>query len=236
MKIVKIAKLLAVLALAVLGAGRVLADTTETKVDGKVVNSTYSFTNCGTSGPGNFSLDQTTMTNLNSVTLQLVIKSITYTVASVTGTGGTPTISFDLAPTLGNAGSNLPETKVTLTASGPIAKGVVETNVVFTLTTPVVFAYVLETNPGNTNKGTGTWQESLSNLEPTPDMITTANGIFWPNSVQNNDFDYCGSVEVQYAPLPEPSSWLLGVIALGTFFVLYRRYVTPGLAEPLVAS
>jgi hypothetical protein len=79
-----------------------------------------------------------------------------------------------------------------------------------------------ESNPGNNNGGTGTWQESLSNLEPTPDSINTSNGSFTPSSVQNQNFSFTGTVEVVYAA-PEPSSWLLGVIASAVFFALWRR-------------
>jgi hypothetical protein len=88
--------------------------------------------------------------------------------------------------------------------------------------TPITFTIFDESNPGNTNEGTATWQESLSNLEPTPDTIITANGSFSPDSVQNQDFSFGGSVEVIYT-VPEPSSWLLGLVASGIFFVLYRR-------------
>jgi len=201
------------------------ANPSETVVNGKVVNSTFTFTNIGVSGPGNFSLDQTTITNLNSLTppveLELVLHSITYTEASVTGNGLAPTVSFDLVPTLGNVVSSFNSVPVVLAAAA-IPKGVTESNVVFTLANPITFGPVAESNPGNTNEGSGTWQESLSNLEPTPDSITTANGSFTPSSVQNQNFTLTGSVEVIYA-VPEPSSWRLGLVASGFCCLLCRR-------------
>ena len=218
---------LAMATLSGLGTVRSMADNpTETVLNGKVIDSTFTFSGSSVSGPGNFPLDQTTIANLNSlnppVTLQLILTSITYTEATVVGNGQVPTITFHLSPTLGNViGGNLPSTLVTLTAPA-IPNGVTENNVIFTLASPLVFAPVAESNPGNTNNGTGTWQESLSNLEPSPDSITTANGSFTPSSVQNQNFTFGGTVEVIYAA-PEPSSVLLGFVAVGLFGVLARR-------------
>ena len=203
----------------------VAQNPSETVLNGKVVNSTFTFTNIGVSGPGNFALGQTTIPNLNSlnppVTLELVLQSITYTETTVVGDGQAPTISFFLSPTLGNVVSSFPSIPVTLTAA-PIANGVTENNVVFSLSSPVIFGPVGESNPGNTNEGTGTWQESISNLEPTPDSIVTANGSFTPSSVQNQFFNFSGDVEVIYAT-PEPSSWQLALVATGLFYILRRR-------------
>ena len=219
--------ILAALLLFGLGACNAPADgTTETVFNGEVVNSDFTFSNIGVSGPGNFALDQTTITNLNSlappVTLEFVLQSITYTEASVIGNGSAPSISFDLVPTLGNVVSGFSPVPVTLTAAA-IPNGVTETNVVFSLSTPLTFGPVAESNPGNTNGGTGTWQESLSNLEPTPDSITTENGTFSPNSVQNQNFTFSGNVEVVYAA-PEPSSWALVLLCIGLFAYLRKRF------------
>jgi hypothetical protein len=213
-----------------LGIGRSAANgTSETTVNGKVANSTYTFSNATVSGPGNFSLDQTTITNLNSinppVTLQLILTNITYTEASVTGDGLAPTVTFSLSPTLSNAGGNLPTKTVTLTAP-VIPNGQTETNVVFSLSSPIVFAPVDESNPGNNNTGTGTWTEALSNLEPSPDTILTANGGFNPSSVQNNDFTFGGTVEVVYEAVPEPPAWRMDLAAslfMGLMVLGYRR-------------
>ncbi len=201
-----------------------------------VINSTYAFTGVGVSGPaGNFQLDGTTITNLDGVvppvTLQLILNSITYTEASVTGNGQTPSITFDLTPTLGNAGGNLPSMQVTLYASGPIANGVTENNVVFSLANagstpkPVVWTPVDESNPGNGGEGNGQpWNESLSNLEPNPDELISTSGAenFDPDSIQNQNFTFGGTVEVVYAT-PEPSALALTVAAGALFAVLRRR-------------
>jgi hypothetical protein len=218
--------ILAVIAL--LGSGVIhasAANPTSTVVNGKVVDSTFTFTNIGTSGPGNFSLDQTTIPNLNTlsppVELELELTNITYTEASVIGNGSSPTVSFDLVPTLGNVVSGYSPVPVTLTAPA-IANGVTDTSVVFSLATPLTFELVDESNPGNTNEGTGMWQESLSNLEPTPDSITTTGGLFSPNSVQNQNFSFNGSVEVIYA-VPEPSAWALAILCVGFFGFLRWR-------------
>lgn len=218
-----------------LGTLRSQAATTETVSGTTVVNSTATFNNVGVSGPGNLSLDQTSISasNLNSsnppVTLQLTLANISYTEASVTGDGQAPTITFTLTPTLGNVVSQPAGQTVTLTAP-VIANGVTETNVIFTNSSPVVFAAVPESNPGNTNHGSGTWQESLSNLEPHPDAIVTANGVFVPGSVQNSSFSFDGSVEVFYedvpGAVPEPSAWRLDFAAtavLGLSALLFRR-------------
>jgi hypothetical protein len=234
-------KLTALLFSAIL-ASHAMAQTTETVAtsgpnSGKVINSTFTFSNIGVSGTGNFNLDGTTITNLNSlvppVTLQLILTSITYTEQSVTGNGQTPFITFDLTPTLGNTGNNLPSIPVTLFASGPIANGVTDTNVVFSLTNPssnpdpVVWAPVAEMNPGNTNNN-ATWQESLSNLEPNPDSITTGGGTtFVPSSVQNGSFTFGGTVEVFYA-VPEPNSGWLAILAgfgIAALYAARRRTV-----------
>jgi hypothetical protein len=231
-----------------LGLSGAMAQTTETRGNvitntgsftNVVINSTYTFSGAGTSGPngGNFNLDGTTISNLNGlvppVTLQLILTGISYTEQSVTGDGQIPSITFDLTPTLGNwsPGGNLPSMQVTLYASGPIANGVTDNNVVFSLANagstpdPVVWQPVDESNPGNGNEGTGgTWQETLTNLEPDPDSITFSGGSnFVPNSVQNQSFTFNGKVEVVYAA-PEPTSLLLGVVAGGLFLVLYRRH------------
>ena len=220
--------------LLMIGIDRARADNpTETVVGGQVVNSTNTFSGAGTSGPGNLNLDGTTIQNLNSlnppVTLQLILSSITYTEASVTGDGATPSITFDITPTLGNVGNNLPSTEITLFAPGPIANGVTDTDVVFSLRSPVVFAPVAEMNPGNGNEGNGgIWQESLSNLEPNPDEITTSGGVFVPGSVQNSDFTFGGSVEVVYQAIaaPEPRSGWLAILAISGFatLIVARRY------------
>jgi hypothetical protein len=234
-----------------LGASRSMAqtsDVTGTAITNEgtfqnvVLNSTYAFSVTGVDLPngGNFSLDGTTISNLGSlnpaVALQLTLTSITYTEGSVTGNGETPSITFDLTPTPGNANlptGGLPSIQVTLYASGPIASGVTENDVVFSLANPgsvpnpVVWAPVAEENPGNGSEGTGgQWTESLANLEPHPDSITTSGAEnFNPSSVQNDDFTFAGSLEVIYAT-PEPQSFWLALVAglgFGALFATRRR-------------
>jgi hypothetical protein len=202
------------------------ADPTDTTNNlGQVINSTYTFSAVGTSGV-NFDLIGTTIPNLNNlpVTLHLVLTSITYVAPSVTGDGSTPTIMFNLGSvSLQNiVGGQLPSTEVTLTAPAPVTEGETETNVTFSLASSVVFTPVLEENPGNGSEDNGgLWGEDVSNLEPTPDSITL-NGM--PNtSVINNNLLFSGYVEVVYA-VPEPSSWRLGLVALGFLgLTLHRR-------------
>ncbi|HEY0258118.1 MAG TPA: hypothetical protein VGC39_11790 [Candidatus Methylacidiphilales bacterium] len=234
MKLVKSSVAFAFAALLGLGATRSMANgTTETVSNGVVVNSTYTFSNAKASGIQNFILDGTTLANLGShsepVTLQLVLTSITYTDPAVFGLGVAPTITFSISPNLGNLVSGLPSTTVTLTAA-PIPFGQIDTNVVFSLATPITFAPVTVANTHLSGEATGgTWKDSLTDLQPTPDYIITGNG-FSLDSVQNQNFSFSGSVEVFYGAnngsqlqaAPEPRAWLLGAVAMMIFVGLAR--------------
>jgi hypothetical protein len=197
------------------------SNPTKTVSNGKVVNSTYTFTNVGVSGV-TATLYQTTIPNLNGlvppVTLQLALTSLTYTDTQDTfvGNGTDPSITFSLTPTLQMVG-NLPSTSVTLFAP-IIPVGHTATDVVFTLQSPVIFQPQNEMNPGNLDEGTGTFTESLSNLEPSPDTISLSNATLQsgqPIQANNQDFNFGGTVEIIYA-VPEPrSGWLATVVGLG---------------------
>ena len=70
-------------------------------------------------------------------------------------------------------------------------------------------------NPANLDEGSGTFGESLSNLEPNPDSLTlggatTQNGQ--PIQSNNQDFSFGGTVEVFYAA-PEPHAGVLAAVA-----------------------
>jgi hypothetical protein len=233
MKTTTLTIILASAVLSLLGAGRSLAvNPTETVFNGQVANSTYTFTNIGVAGT-TATLDQTTIPNLNSlvpaVTLQLVLNSLSYTDTQDTfvGTGADPSITFDLTPTLQMAhGGNLPSTQVTLFASA-IPSGQTESDVVFTLQSPVVFAPVAEDNPGNLDEGSGTFTEGLSNLEPNPDSISLSGATLQsgqPIQVNNQDFSLSGTVEIFYEAVPEPRSGALAIMAgLGFVVLIVRR-------------
>jgi hypothetical protein len=198
---------------------------------GKVINSTFTFTNIGTGGT-TATLDQTTIPNLNGVlppvSFELVLTSMSYddTQDTFVGTGAAPTITFHLSPTLQMAsGGNLPSTQVTLV--GPtIPSGHDESDVVFTLQNPVVFTEVGETNPANEDEGSGTFTESLSNLEPSPDSLTLSGATLssgQPIQANNSDFTFGGTLEIIYAA-PEPhSGWLAFVAGLGFVAVVFAR-------------
>jgi hypothetical protein len=223
--------------LLVFGAVVAQAQTTETvattgSYTGKVVNSTYTFTNIGTSGTTAV-LDQTTIPNLTDgvpyTSLQLVLDSLKYadTQDTFVGTGAAPTITFDLSPTLqmmngGNYGS------LQVTLYGPvIASGQHESDVVFTLQSPVTFPQVGEMNPQNLDEGSGTFNEQLSNLEPSPDSLTLVGATLssgQPIQANNSDFSFGGTLEIFYAA-PEPRSGWLALLAGAGFagVVLARR-------------
>jgi hypothetical protein len=232
MKTANLTSTLALAALFALGAGRAMAsDPTDTVINGKVVNSTYTFTNITDSGT-TATLNQTTIPNLTDgvpfTSLQLVLTGINYTDTQDTfvGNGSAPTITLDLTPTLQMMnGGNYGAQQVTLVGS-VIPNGQDATNVAFSLQSPVVFPLVGEMNPQNLDEGSGTFQESLTNLEPNPNSLTlggatTQNGQ--PIQANDQDFLYSGTLEIIYAA-PEPNSgWLALVAGLGFAGVMLRR-------------
>jgi hypothetical protein len=232
MKIVNLTSTAALVSLFALSAGHATAaNPTDTVVNGKVVNSTYSFTNITDSGT-TATLNQTTIPNLTDgvpfTSLQLVLTGITYadTQDTFVGNGSAPTITLDLTPTLQMMnGGNYGAQQVTLVGS-VIPNGQNASDVTFTLQSPVIFPLVGEMNPQNLDEGSGTFQESLTNLEPNPNSLTlggatTQNGQ--PIQANDQDFLYNGTLEIFYAA-PEPNSgWLALVAGLSFAGVMLSR-------------
>jgi hypothetical protein len=231
MKTTNLTIILASTVLSLLGAGRSFAvNPTETISNGQVANSTYTFTDIGTSGV-TATLDQTTIANLDGVvppvSLQLILSSMTYTDTQDTfvGTGSAPSITFHLSPTLQMVG-NLPSTSVTLYAP-VIPSGQTDSDVTFTLSSPVTFPAETEMNPGNLDEGSGTFTESLTNLEPSPDSLSLSGATLQsgqPIQANNQDFSFGGTVEIFYEAVPEPHSGALAILAgLGFVVLVVRR-------------